>query len=588
MKVGFERGGKMIKKFMPYITKYKKAMYLGAFCAGLEAIFELLIPLVMSYIVDVGIQNKDIAYTIKLGIFMILLALIALALGIGAARFSAVAGQGFGAELRKAEFYKIQEYSFKNIEKFSTSSLITRLTGDVNIMQMSVTIGMRLLVRAPIMLICALILAISINAKLALVFTVSIPVLLICVYFILSKARSSFTYLQEKIDGMNITVQENLIGIRVVKSFVRQNLEKKKFKKSNEELKEAAERAFGLVVLNMPIMQLVMFSTIIAILWFGGNMVYFGTFQVGKLTSFITYVSQILMSLMMLSMIFMMLSRSIASANRIIEVLEEEPDIVDHKEHHGYRVENGDVVFDHVSFKYEEDSEEYNLQNINLNIKLGQTVGIIGATGSGKTTLVQLIPRLYDVTEGSIYVGGHDVREYDLKTLRDAVAMVLQKNTLFSGTIQENLKWGNENATDEEIEAASKIACADEFINRLPDGYDTMLEQGGSNVSGGQKQRLTLARAILKNPKVLILDDSTSAVDTATDAKIRQALREDLKDTTKIIIAQRISSISDADQIVVLEEGKISAIGTHEELMKTSEIYQDVYQSQQKGVDFDA
>ncbi len=573
---------------MLYINKYRKAVLLGCLCAALEAIFELLIPLVMSYIVDVGIQNRDVAYTIKMGIFMVLLALIALGLGIGSARFSAVAGQGFGAELRKAQFDKIQTYSFKNIEKFNTASLITRLTGDVNAMQMSVTIGMKLLVRAPIMLMCALIIAISINAQLALVFIIVVPILGISLYFILSRARAYFTYLQEKIDHMNTTVQENLIGIRVVKSFVRQNFEKEKFKKSNEELMESSEKAFGLVVLNLPIMQLVMFCTIIAVLWFGGNMVYAGDLQVGKLVSFITYISQILMSLMMLSMIFMMLSRSTASGSRILEVLEEEPDIVDDKEHHGYQVENGEVIFDHVSFKYEQDSEEYNLKDINLHIKSGQTIGILGGTGSGKTTLVQLIPRLYDVTKGRILVGGHDVREYDLNTLRDGVAMVLQKNTLFSGTIKENLKWGNENATEEQIEAASKIACVDEFIDRFPDRYDTLLEQGGTNVSGGQKQRLTIARAILKQPKVLILDDSTSAVDTATDAKIRQSFREKLKDTTKIIITQRISSISDADQIIVLDEGKISAIGKHEELMKSSEIYQDVYQSQQEGVGFNA
>lgn len=573
---------------MLYINKYRKAVLLGCLCAALEAIFELLIPLVMSYIVDVGIQNRDVAYTIKMGIFMVLLALIALGLGIGSARFSAVAGQGFGAELRKAQFDKIQSYSFKNIEKFNTASLITRLTGDVNIMQMSMTIGMKFLIRAPIMLMSALIIAISINAQLALVFMIVIPILGISLYFILSRARAYFTYLQEKIDHMNITIQENLIGIRVVKSFVRQNFEKQKFKKSNEELMEASEKAFGLVVLNLPVMQLVMFCTIIAVLWFGGNMVYAGDLQVGKLVSFITYISQILMSLMMLSMIFMMLSRSIASGSRILEVLEEEPDIVDDKEHHGYQVKNGEVIFDHVSFKYEQDSEEYNLKDINLHIKSGQTIGILGGTGSGKTTLVQLIPRLYDVTKGRILVGGHDVREYDLKTLRDGVAMVLQKNTLFSGTIKENLKWGNENATEEQIEVASKIACVDEFIDRFPDRYGTLLEQGGTNVSGGQKQRLTIARAILKQPKVLILDDSTSAVDTATDAKIRQGFREKLKGTTKIIITQRISSISDADQIIVLDEGKISAIGKHEKLMKSSEIYQDVYQSQQEGVGFNA
>lgn len=576
----------MIKKFAPYLKNYKSATILGMTCSALEAVFELLIPLVMSYIVDVGIRNRDVNYTIQMGIIMVLLAVVALVLGIGAARFAAVAGQGFGAELREAQFRKIQSYSFKNIEKFSTASLITRLTSDVNALQMSVTIGMKILVRSPFMLIFALVIAVTISAKLALVFAVAIPILGISLFLIISRVKPYFTKLQERTDDMNLTVQENLTGIRVVKSFVRQTFEKSKFNKSNEELMKASERAFSLTVLNMPIMQLVIFSTIIAILWFGGNMVSVGELEVGKLTSFLTYVNQILMSLMMLSFIFIMISRSIACGKRILEVLEEEPEIIDDSSH-SYQVESGDVIFENVYFKYDEGSEEYNLSNINLNIKSGQTIGIIGGTGSAKSTLVQLIPRLYDVASGSVKVGGHDVREYKLDTLRDAVAMVLQKNTLFSGSIAENLRWGDEKATDEDLIFASKAACAHEFIGTFEDGYDTHIEQGGVNVSGGQKQRLTIARALLKKPKILILDDSTSAVDTATDAKIREAFRTELKDTTKIMIAQRISSIQDADQIIVLEDGKITNIGNHQELMKDSEIYRDVYESQQKGVAID-
>ena len=576
----------MIKKFVPYISKYKKQVWLGCLCAGFEAIFELLIPLVMSYIVDVGIKNRDVEYTIKMGILMILLALVALALGMGSARFSSIAGQGFGAQLREAEFNRIQNYSFTNIDKFSTASLITRLTGDVHVMQMSVTMGMRMLVRAPIMLICALALSIYINAQLAMVFGVAIPILVFALFLIIRRVRPYFTNVQEKTDDLNITVQENLIGIRVVKSFVRSKFERKKFNRSNEEMMKASEKAFGLAVLNMPVMQLIMFSTIIAILWFGGNMVYSGTFLVGKLTSFLAYVNQILFSLMMISMIFMMLSRSVACAKRILEVLEEIPDIVDDENNYLYEVKNGDIRFTNVSFKYLEESKEYNLTNINVDVKSGQTIGIIGGTGSGKTTLVQLIPRLYDVSQGSVLVGGHDVREYKLDALRNAVAIVLQKNTLFSGTIRDNLKWGNEHATNEQIEAACKAACAEEFIDRFPQGYETELEQGGVNLSGGQKQRLSIARAILKQPKVLILDDSTSAVDTKTEAIIRQAFVRELKNTTKVIIAQRISSVSAADQIIVLHDGMIAAVGNHKELISNNEIYQDVYKSQQEGAGF--
>ncbi len=573
----------MIKKLLPYMKKYKTPLILGVLCAALESIFELLIPLVMANIVDIGISSGDSWYTIKMGLLMVVMALISLCFGLGLSKFAAEAGQGFGAELREAEYIKIQSYSFKNIEKFSTASLITRLTTDVTTIQNSVTMGIKLLVRAPMMLICACILSVTISPKLAMIFLVSMPILAISIALIIKAVRPRFEAMQKKIDNMNTIVQENLIGIRVVKSFVRAKKEKEKFKTANDDLVKSAEGAFGLVVLNMPIMQIVVFSSIIGILWFGGHMVNEGTLTVGKLTSFMTYSFQILMSLMMIAMVLMMISRSVASAERIIEVLEEESDIKN-PGNPVMEVKNGDIEFRNVNFKYEDDSEENNLDNINITIKSGETVGIIGSTGAGKTSLVQLIPRLYDATEGEVYLGGVNVKDYDIETLRNEVAMVLQKNTLFSGTINENLRWGNAEATEAEVEAAATASCVNEFIDRLPGRYDMHLEQGGVNVSGGQKQRLCIARALLKNPKVLILDDSTSAVDTATDAKIRKAFAEDLKDTTKIIIAQRVVSVCEADKIIVLDDGKISAIGTHDELMENSEIYKDVYKSQQEGV----
>ena len=573
----------MIKKLAPYMKKYKTPLILGVLCAALEATFELLIPLVMAKIVDVGISTGNMTYTIKMGLLMLVMAAISLSFGLGLSKFAAIAGQGFGAELRQAEYEKIQTYSFKNIEKFSTASLITRLTTDITMIQNSLTMGIKLLVRAPMMLIVACILSVTISSQLAMIFLVSMPVLIIAIGLIIKNVKPRFEAMQKKIDNLNTTVQENLIGMRVVKSFVRRNKEKEKFKLSNDDLLQASEGAFGVVVLNMPIMQVVVFSSVIGILWFGGNMVHAGTLTVGKLTSFMTYSFQILMSLMMLSMVLMMMSRAVASAQRIIEVLEEESDIQD-PVNPITEVKNGEIEFRNVNFKYEDDSDENNLECINVTIKAGETVGIIGSTGSGKSSLVQLIPRLYDATEGEVFVGGVNVKDYHIETLRNEVAMVLQKNTLFSGTIKENLMWGNENATEAEIEAAAASACVDEFIDRLPGRYDMHIEQGGVNVSGGQKQRLCIARAILKQPKVLILDDSTSAVDTATDAKIRKAFAEDLKDTTKIIIAQRVNSVSTADKIIVMDDGKISAIGTHDELMESSEIYKDVYKSQQEGV----
>ncbi len=586
----------MIKRLWPYLRPYKKWLALGISCSAAEAVFELLIPLVMAKILDVGIQNGDAAYTVRMGILMVAMALISLTFGVCAAYFSAYTGQGFGAKLRAAEYEHVQEFAFSNIERFSTASLITRLTGDVNALQMAVMMSMRLLVRAPVMLVSALVLSLMISMRLSSVFLVAIPLLAVVVGIILTRVGPMFKKLQEKTDSLNLVVQENLTAIRVVKSFVREPHEEEKFSARNNDLRAASETAFGRVVINMPLMMLIIYGAIIAILWFGGHMVAAGELEIGLLTTFFTYVTQILISLIMVSMILMMLTRSMACARRIIEVLDETPDITDdaaktERDESGVErpvcVGSGSIDFDHVSFKYDPESPEWTLRDIDLHIKSGQTVGILGGTGSGKTTLVSLIPRLYEATEGTVSVGGRPVKDYTMEHLRDACAMVLQKNTLFSGTIRDNLLWGNENATQEQIEAACRAACVDEFIDRMPNGYDTDLGQGGVNVSGGQKQRLCIARAILKQPKVLILDDSTSAVDMATDAKIRAAFAAELKDTTKIIIAQRIASVCEADQIVVLDDGAVSAVGTHEELMKTSEIYRDVYTSQQEGGSID-
>ena len=577
----------MIKKLWPYTRGCRKWIALGVACSASEAVFELLLPLVMASIVDTGIPAGDTGYILRRGALMVAMALISMALGISSAFLSSRAGQGFGANLRQAQYDHVQEYSFRNIEKFSTASLVTRLTNDCNMMQMTLMMGMRLLVRAPVMLVSALALAVSISLKLSQVFLVAMPLLLVLIGLVIAKVSPMFSALQERTDGVNLVVQENLSAIRVVKSFVREGYEEQKFRKRNDALRETSERAFGFVVINMPLMMLITYGTIIAVMWYGAAMVQSGELQVGLLSTFFTYITQVLMSLMMVSMIMMMLTRSVACGKRIIEVLEEIPDIADNPSSSDLRVKDGSVDFEHVSFKYNDGSEAWNLQDINLHIRSGMTVGIIGATGSAKSTLVQLIPRLYEAQEGTVRVGGRPVKDYTLEHLRDAVSVVLQKNTLFSGTIRENLLWGDENASDREIEAACEAACAAEFIHRMPEGYQTDLGQGGVNVSGGQKQRLCIARAILKKPKVLILDDSTSAVDTATDAKIRQAFRTQLPDTTKIIIAQRIISVMDADLIVVMDDGRVAQAGTHDELMQTSEIYRDIYQSQQEGASVD-
>ena len=577
----------MIKKLWPYTRGYRKWVFLGILCSGAEAVFELLLPLVMASIVDTHIPAGDTSAIFRNGALMVGMALLSMFLGVSAAFLAARAGQGFGANLRQAQYDHIQEFAFRNIEKFSTASLITRLTSDCNTMQMTLMLSMRMLVRAPVMLVSALVLAIGISTQLSRVFLVALPLLAVVILFIILEVAPKFKTLQERTDGLNLVVQENLNAIRVVKSFVRQDFENEKFEQRNTGLRSISEQAFGRVVINMPVMMLITYGTIIAVMWYGAPMVQAGTLEVGLLTTFFTYITQVLMSLMMVSMIMMMLTRSVACGKRIIEVLEEKPDIRDNAADADARVEDGSIDFDHVWFKYNTSSEAWNLEDIDLHIKSGQTVGIIGATGSAKSTLVQLIPRLYEATEGTVRVGGRPVSDYTMEHLRDACAMVLQKNTLFSGTIRENLIWGNEHATQEEIDAACAAACADEFIGRLPGGLDMDLGQGGVNVSGGQKQRLCIARAILKKPKVLILDDSTSAVDTATDAKIRQAFRSQLPDTTKIIIAQRIISVMDADLILVMDDGRISAMGTHQELMETSEIYRDVYQSQQEGASID-
>ncbi len=577
----------MIQKLWPYTRGYRKRIVFGVLCSACEAVFELLLPLVMADIVDTGIPSGDTGYILSRGALMVLMAMVSMSLGIGSAVFSSRAGQGFGANLRQAQYDHIQDFSFRNIEKFSTASLVTRLTNDCNMLQMSLMMGMRLLVRAPVMLISALVLAVSISLKLSRVFLFAMPLLLVLIGLIVKHVSPMFSSLQERTDDVNLAVQENLSGIRVVKSFVREDYEEEKFRQRNDALRSTSERAFGFVVMNMPVMMLITYGTIIAVMWYGAPLVQAGELEVGLLSTFFTYITQVLMSLMMVSMIMMMLTRAVACAKRVAEVLDEVPDIADASASPVLTVADGSVDFDHVSFKYNDGSEKWNLRDIDLHIRSGMTVGVIGGTGSAKSTLVQLIPRLYEAQEGAVRVGGRPVQDYTMAHLRDAVSMVLQKNTLFSGTIRENLLWGDENASDADIEAACEAACAAEFIHKMPEGYDTDLGQGGVNVSGGQKQRLCIARAILKKPKVLILDDSTSAVDTATDAKIRAAFRTQLPDTTKIIIAQRIVSVMDADLIVVMDDGRVADAGTHEELMKTSEIYRDVYQSQQEGASID-
>ena len=577
----------MLRKLARYTKGYGIYILLGVLCSVGESVLELELPQAMSEIVDVGIANGDRSYILLTGLKMFLMAIAALLCGVGAAALAAKASMGFGANLRQAEYEQVQRFSFANIEHFSTASLITRLTNDISSVQMTLFMGMRMCVRAPVMLVTALIKAMEISLDLSQVFLVVIPLLIIAVVIVIRYVGPFFTALQSATDDLNLVVQENLNAVRVVKSFVREDREKGKFRVRSDKLRDTAERAYGFVVMFMPIMIMLMGGTIVSIMWLGGHDVVEGTLLSGDLMAFFTYASEILMSLMMVSMVLMFLTRAIACGKRIVEVLDEQPQITDDGADKTLTVENGDIRFDHVYFKYHPTAEDWNLTDIDLHIESGMTVGILGGTGSAKTTLVSMIPRLYEVNGGGVYVGGHNVKEYTMEALRDGCAMVLQKNTLFSGTIRENLRWGRADATDQEIEEACRMACADEFIEKMPDGYDTYIEQGGTNVSGGQKQRLCIARALLRRPKVLILDDSTSAVDTATDARIRAALKTALPDATKLIIAQRITSVMDADRIIVLDDGHVVGLGTHEQLMESCSIYREVYESQQEGVSID-
>ena len=579
----------MIKKLSRYLKEYKKPAILTPIFVILEVVMEVLIPYLMAKIIDVGINNGDVQYIIKIGTFLILSAMLSLAFGMLSGRFAAKASAGFSKNLRREMFHKIQDYSFENINKFSTSSLVTRMTTDVTNVQMAFQMIIRILVRGPVMMLFALLMVLSISPKLSLVYIVAIILLGIVLIYIALKAHPNFEKVFKKYDHLNRVVQENVQAIRVVKAYVREDYEKNKFKKVNDEVYSLFKRAEKIVAFNSPAMQITIYTCIVLISWIGSNLIVGGTMQTGQLSSMITYAWQILASLMMLSMVFVMVIMATSSAERILEVIEEEPKIKN-KKNCIKKVKDGSIEFKHVDFVYsdEKDPNKFALKDINIKINSGETIGIIGGTGSSKSTFVQLIPRLYDTTHGEVLVAGKDVKDYDITSLRDAVSMVLQKNVLFKGTIAENLRWGNKEASFEELERACQLAQADGFIKEFPEQYDTMLDQGGTNVSGGQKQRICIARALLKKPKILILDDSTSAVDTKTDALIRKAFREDLPETTKIIIAQRISSVIDADRIIVLHNGKIDGIGTNEELLKTNKIYQEVYESQMKGVEENA
>lgn len=576
----------MIKKLFQFVGQYKKYLLLIPILVLLDVAAELSMPLLMARIIDIGILTSDVGFIARIGLYMALLALAAMTFGVLNNRFVTYTAMGFGANLRNALFEKVQSFSFNNIDRFSTASLITRLTNDANNLQMTFMMMMRILLRAPMMLVIAFLLAYSINAELSIVLAVAIPLLVVGITLIMRAATSRFVVMQEKIDTLNNTLQENLIGMRVVKSFVREDFETGKFKVSNDNLTNAGIRALSIAVLGMPLMMLVMNGASLVIIWQGGHMVSAGTLGAGELISFLSYIMQILMSVMMLSMVVLMSARAQASAKRVLEVLETQSDIVEPAQPvlPAISGKRGRVEFRDVSFKYHASDTGANvLSAISFTARPGQIVGIVGGTGTGKTTLIHLIPRLYDVTEGAVLVDGVDVREYDLEDLRDRIGVVLQKNTLFSGTIRDNVLWGKQDASQAEVEKACRIAQAHDFITSFPDGYDTQLGQGGVNLSGGQKQRLTIARALLKNPDILILDDSTSAVDTATEAKIRKAFYENLADTTVFIIAQRISSVREADLILVVDDGRLAGMGTHDELLASNAIYQEINASQQEG-----
>lgn len=572
----------MIKKLAACIGEYKKETILTPIFVALESAFDVIIPFLMAFLIDNGINKGDSRVIIQIGIALSLCSLLAMFCGVKSGKYSAKATSGFAKNLRKRMYYNVQEFSFSNIDKFSTSSIVTRHTTDINNAQMAFQMIIRIAIRAPLMLIFSLIMAFVVNSKLSLIFLIAIPILALGLYLIATTAHPIFENAIKIYDNLNNTVQENVRGIRVVKSFVTEDKEINKFDETSNRIYNEFLKAEKIVALNNPLMQITVSTIIVLISWFGGKEIVAGGLTTGEFTSLISYAMQILISLMILSMVLVTIMISRASCERIVELLDEKSDLTN-KENAIKEVKNGSIVFDNVNFSYIKDKNKLCLKNVNLTIKSGETVGIIGGTGSSKSTFVSLIPRLYDVTTGSIKVGGIDVRDYELNALRNQVAMVLQKNVLFSGTIKENLRWGNEFATDEELIKACKLAQADNFISEFPNGYDTYIEQGGTNVSGGQKQRLCIARALLKKPKILILDDSTSAVDTKTDGLIRKAFKEEIPNTTKIIIAQRISSVQDADKIIVLDNGEINAIGTHDELLAKNSIYQEVYYSQMKG-----
>ena len=577
----------MLKTLLSQVKEYKTASLLAPLFTALEVVMELFIPFITAAIIDQGIEAGDLGQVYRYGALMIVMAFLSLCFGTLAGRFSAKASAGFACNLRDALYAKVQTFSFSNIDKYSTAGLVTRMTTDVTSMQNAYQMILRIAVRAPLMLVCSMCMCFFISVQLSAVFLVALVVLGVSLIFIMTRTIPVFQKVFRKYDDLNASVQENVSAIRVVKAFVREAYEDEKFKKAADGLYRLFVKAESTLALNSPIMMLVVYGSILALSWFGAHYIVAGELTTGNLTSLFSYVMGVLMSLMMLSMIFVMVTMSIASAERICEVLKETPALAD-PERPLMTVSDGRVDFDHVSFSYQHGSGEVVLRDLDLHIASGETIGVVGGTGSGKSSLVNLISRLYDVDQGSVRVGGVDVRDYDLEALRNQVAVVLQKNVLFSGTILDNLRWGKEDATEEECREAARLACADEFIDRFPDGYNTWIEQGGSNVSGGQKQRLCIARALLKSPKVLILDDSTSAVDTATDAKIREAFARQIPGTTKIIIAQRVSSVQNADRILVLDNGAVSGFDTHENLLKTNRIYQEIYEAQtQGGGDFD-